>query len=85
MKEKRKGPGRPRKQGMNAEQREEWYTMKWSLLQVQAAQIKDGKWNGTPDEKREQIRQLQWMWQNILTPWVRQLKRELREQGEPVE
>ena len=70
---------------MTPEERQEWYTMKWNLLQVQATQIKDGKWNGTPDEKREQIRQLQWMWQNILTPWVRQLKKELREQGEPVE
>lgn len=70
---------------MTPEERQEWYNMKWSLLQVQADQIKDGKWNGTPDEKREQIKQLQWMWQNILTPWVRQLKKELREQGEPVE
>lgn len=70
---------------MTPEEREEWYTMKWSLLQVQADQIKDGNWNGTPDQKREQIKQLQWMWQNILTPWARQLKKELREQGEPVE
>ena len=70
---------------MTPEEREEWYTMKWSLLQVQAAQIKDGNWNGTPGQKREQIKQLQWMWQNILTPWARQLKKELREQGEPVE
>lgn len=76
---------RHRQKPMTPEERQEWYTMKWSLLQVQADQIKDGKWNGTPDEKREQIKQLQWMWQNILTPWVRQLKKELREQGEPVE
>ena len=85
MKEtKKRGPGRPRKQGMNAEQREEWYTMKWNLLQVQASQIEDGAWDGTPDQKREQIKQLQWLWENVLTPWARQLRRDLREAGEEV-
>lgn len=76
---------RHRKKPMTPEEREDWYTMKWNLLQVQASQIKDGNWNGTPNQKREQIKQLQRMWQNILTPWARQLKKELREQGEPVE
>ena len=70
---------------MTPEEREEWYSAKWCLLQVQTSLIKEGGWNGTPDQKRQQIKELQWTWQNILTPWVRQLKKELREQGEPVE
>lgn len=82
--EEKRSRGRPKKRKMSAEQREEWYTMQWSLLQTTAAQIKPGEWNGTPNQKREQILQLQWLWENVLTPWARQLRRDLREAGEEV-
>lgn len=82
--EEKRGRGRPKKKKMSAEQREEWYSLQWSLLQTTAAQIKTGDWNGTPDQKRQQILQLQWLWENVLTPWARQLRRDLREAGEEV-
>lgn len=82
--EEKRGRGRPRKRKMSAEQREEWYSLQWSLLQATAAQVKPEAWNGTPDQKREQILQLQWLWENVLTPWARQLRRDLREAGEEV-
>lgn len=82
--EEKRGKGRPRKRKMSAEQREEWYSLQWSLLQAAAAQVKPEAWNGTPDQKREQILQLQWLWENVLTPWARQLRRDLRDAGEEV-
>ena len=82
--EEKRGKGRPRKRKMSAEQREEWYSLQWSLLQAAAAQVKPEAWDGTPDQKREQILQLQWLWENVLTPWARQLRRDLRDAGEEV-
>lgn len=82
--EEKRGRGRPRKRKMSTEQRGEWYSLQWSLLQAAAAQVKPEAWDGTPDQKREQILQLQWLWENVLTPWARQLRRDLREAGEEV-
>lgn len=82
--EEKRGRGRPKKKKMSAEQREEWYNLQWSLLQTTAEQVKPEAWDGTPDQKREQILQLQWLWENVLTPWARQLRRDLREAGEEV-
>lgn len=82
--EEKRGKGRPRKRKMSAEQREEWYNLQWSLLQATAEQVKPEAWSGTPNQKREQILQLQWLWENVLTPWARQLRRDLREAGEEV-
>lgn len=82
--EEKRGRGRPKKKKMSAEQREEWYNLQWSLLQVTTAQIKPEAWNGTAEQKKEQLRQLQWMRECVINVWVRQLKKELKEQGEEV-
>lgn len=83
--EEKQGRGRPKKKKMTPEERQEWYTMRWSLLQIATSQIKDEAWNKSNEAKREQIKTLRWISQEIIAPWVRQLNRELAEDGEPKE